>query len=172
MRHYAGLDVSLDETSVCIVDEAGAYVAEAKVASDPAALADYLQAAGLSFGQVGLEACPLSQWLYSGLAGAGLPVVCIEVRRAKAALSAMINKTDRNDARGIAQMMRTGWFQPVHVKTTESHELRFLLAARKLLLKQQYEIPELHSWIAEGVRIEDRRRHQKDVRSAGARADR
>jgi transposase len=140
MKHYAGLDVSLDETSVCIVDEAGAYVAEAKVASDPAALADYLQATGLSFGRVGLEACPLSQWLYSGLAGAGLPVVCIEVRRAKAALSAMINKTDRNDARGIAQMMRTGWFQPVHVKTTESHELRFLLAARKLLLKQQYEI--------------------------------
>jgi transposase len=139
MKHYAGLDVSLDETSVCIVDEAGAYVAEAKVASDPAALADYLHATGLSFVRVGLEACPLSQWLYSGLAGAGLPVVCVEVRRMKAALSAMINKTDRNDARGIAQMMRTGWFQPVHVKTTESHELRFLLVARKLLLKQQYE---------------------------------
>jgi hypothetical protein len=86
-------DVSLDETSICIVDEAEAYVAEAKVASDPAALADYLQATGLSFGRVGLEACPLSQWLYSGLAGAGLPVVCIEVRRAKTALSAMINKT-------------------------------------------------------------------------------
>jgi len=140
MKHYAGLDVSLDEMSVCIVDEVGAYVAEAKVASDPAALTEYLHATGLSFGRVDLEACPLSQWLYSGLAGAGLPVVCIEVRRVKAALSAMINKTDRNDARGIAQMMRTGWFQPVHVKTTESHELRFLLVARKLLLKQQYEI--------------------------------
>jgi len=106
MKHYAGLDVSLDETSVCIVDEAGAYAAEAKVASDPAALADYLQSTGLSFGRVGLEACPLSQWLYSGLAATGFPVVCVEVRRVKAALSAMINKTDRNDARDTAQMMR------------------------------------------------------------------
>jgi transposase len=140
MRHYAGLDVSLDETSVCIVDDTGAYVTEGKVASDPVALADYLQATGLAIARVGLEACPLSQWIYSGLAATGLPVVCVEVRRMKAALAAMINKTDRNDARGIAQMMRTGWFQPVHVKTDESHELRFLLVARKLLLKQQYEL--------------------------------
>jgi transposase len=87
MKHYAGLDVSLNETSVCIVDETGAYVGEAKVASDPAALANYLQSSGLSFGRVGLEACPLSQWLYSGLAAAGFPVVCVEVRRVKAALS-------------------------------------------------------------------------------------
>ncbi|MDZ5696158.1 IS110 family transposase [Chelativorans sp. M5D2P16] len=134
------MDVSLDETSVCIVDEAGTYVTEGKVTSDPAVLADYLQATGLSFVRVGLEACPLSQWIYSGLADAGFPVVCVEVRRVKAALAAMINKTDRNDARGIAQMMRTGWFQSVHVKTNESHELRFLLVARKLLLKQQYEL--------------------------------
>jgi hypothetical protein len=84
----------------------------------------------------------------------------------------MINKTDRNDARGIAQMMRMGWFQPVHVKTTESHELRFLLAAPQASSQTAIRDPELHSWIAEGVRIEDRRRHQKDVRSAGARADR
>jgi transposase len=132
MKHYAGLDVSLDETSVCIVDETGAQVMEGKVASDPAALAAYLQATGLTLARVGLEACPLSQWIYSGLAAAGLPVVCVEVRRMKAALAAMINKTDRNDARGIAQMMRTGWFQPVHVKTDESHELRFLRVARKL----------------------------------------
>lgn len=87
MKHYAGLDVSLDETSVCIVDEPGAYVAEAKVASDPPALPDYLQSTGLSFGRVGLEACPLSQWLYSGLAAAGFPVVCVEVRRVEAALN-------------------------------------------------------------------------------------
>lgn len=130
----------LDETSVCIVDDGGTCVAKAKGPSAPATLADYLHVTGLSFGRVGLEACPFWQWLYSGLAGAGFPVVCIEVRRARAALSAMINKTDRNDARGIAQMVRTGSFQLVHVKTTESHELRFLLVARKLLLKQQYEI--------------------------------
>ena len=140
MKHYAGLDVSLDETSVCIVDEAGAYVMEGKVTSDPAALASYLQATGLTFTRVGLEACPLAQWIYGGLAASGIPVVCVEVRRMKAALAAMINKTDRNDARGIAQMMRTGWFQPVHVKSDESHELRFLLVARKLLLRQQYEL--------------------------------
>jgi transposase len=89
---------------------------------------------------VGLEACPLSQWLYDGLAAAGLPAICIEVRHLKAALSAMTNKTDRNDARGIAQVMRTGWFRAVHVKSTRSHELKMLLTSRKLLVNKLLDV--------------------------------
>jgi transposase len=85
------------------------------------------------FKRIGLEAGPLSQWLYSALAEAGLPVICVETRHMRAALKAQINKTDRNDARGIAQMMRVGLYRPVHVKTLRSQKLRMLLTHRKLL---------------------------------------
>jgi transposase len=87
----------------------------------------------LSFARIGLEAGPLSQWLFSGLAEAGLPAICIETRHAKAFLQPERNKTDRNDARGIAQMMRVKLFRPVHVKTLRSQQRRALLPARKLL---------------------------------------
>ena len=104
MDHFAGLDVSVKETSVCIVDDAGKIVREARVASEPEALLLVLTI--YRFKRVGLEAGPLSQWLYSVLARAGLPVICVETRHIRAMLKAQINKTDRNDARGIAQMMR------------------------------------------------------------------
>jgi transposase len=83
--------------------------------------------------RVGLEAGPLSQWLFSALAEVGLPVVCIEARHTRAYLKAQVNKTDRNDARGIAHMMRVNLFRPVHVKTLVSQKQRALLTARKLL---------------------------------------
>lgn len=140
MKYFAGLDVSLEETAVCVVDETGEFVLETKVASEPRAIIDCLLGTDFPFGRIGLEACPLSQWLYEGLAAASLPVVCIEVRHLKAALSAMTNKTDRNDARGIAQVMRTGWFRAVHVKSTESHELKTLLTSRKLLVNKLLDI--------------------------------
>ena len=85
------------------------------------------------FKRIGLEAGPLSQWLFSALAEAGLPVICVETRHMRAVLKAQINKTDRNDARGIAQMMRAGLYRPVHVKTLGSQKLRMLLTHRKLL---------------------------------------
>jgi transposase len=132
MAYFAGLDVSVKETSVCIVDDAGKIVREARVASEPEALLRVL-ANTYHFKRVGLEAGPLSQWLYSVLAEAGLPVICVETRHMQAMLKAQINKTDRNDARGIAQMMRAGLYRPVHVKTLRSQKLRMLLTHRKLL---------------------------------------
>lgn len=140
MKFYAALDVSLAETSICIVDDAGTVVEETKVPSDPAAIGAFFAATGLTFVRIGLEAGALSQWLHDGLARAGLPVVCIETRHLKAALSAMTHKTDRNDARGMAQVMRTGWFQAVHVKTEESRLLRTLLAGRGLLVQKLMDI--------------------------------
>ena len=133
MDYFAGLDVSVKETSVCIVDDAGKIVREARVASEPEALLQVLTNTIYRFKRVGLEAGPLSQWLYSVLAEAGLPVICVETRHMRAVLKAQINKTDRNDARGIAQMMRVGLYRPVHVKTLRSQKLRMLLTHRKLL---------------------------------------
>ena len=131
--HFAGLDVSVKETSICIMDDAGKIVREVKVASEPEALLAALKNPAYHFKRIGLEAGPLSQWLFSVLAEAGLPVICVETRHMQAVLKAQINKTDRNDARGIAQMMRVGLYRPVHVKTLRSQKLRMLLTHRKLL---------------------------------------
>ena len=133
MDYFAGLDVSVKETSVCILDDTGKIVQETRVASEPEALLQVLTNTIYRFKRVGLEAGPLSQWLYSVLAEAGLPVICVETRHMRAMLKAQINKTDRNDARGIAQMMRAGLYRPVHVKTIRSQKLRMLLTHRKLL---------------------------------------
>ena len=140
MKHFAGLDVSLDETAVCVVDEEGRIVKEARVPSEPEALVGFLQGLGLALERVGLEACSLSAWLHEGLTAAGLPAVCIETRHAKAAMGAMPNKTDRNDARGIAQIMRTGWYRAVHVKSPACRSWRALLAARRLVLNKMRDV--------------------------------
>ena len=132
MDYFAGLDVAVKETSVCIVDDTGKIVREVKVASEPAALLAVLKNPAYRFKRIGLEAGPLSQWLFSALAEAGLVAICVETRHMRAALKAQINKTDRNDA-GIAQMMRAGLYRPVHVKTVRSQKLRMLLTHRKLL---------------------------------------
>ena len=132
MDHFAGLDVSVKATSVCIVDDTGKVVREVKVASEPEALLAVLKNPAYHFKQIGLEAGPLSQWLCSALAEAELPVVCVETRHMQAVLKAQINKTDRNDARGMAQMMRVGLYRPVHVKTLRSQKLRMLLTHRQL----------------------------------------
>jgi transposase len=133
MEHYVGIDVSLELSSVCLVDAKGKIVKEAKVASDPDALVSFLRELGVSIERIGLEAGPLSQWLHAGLTKAGFETVLLETRHVKAALSAMTVKTDRKDARGIAQLIRMGWFRPVHCKSPGSQEIRALLVARKLL---------------------------------------
>ena len=110
-QHYVGLDVSVKETALCVVDLQGRIVHRATVESDPHLIGQHLLDLGCAFGRIGLEAGPLSPWLYAGLVEAGLPAICVETRHMHAVLSARINKTDRNDALGIAQMMRVGLFK-------------------------------------------------------------
>ena len=134
MEHYAGIDVSLELSSVCIVDTQGKIVKEAKVASGSEALVDFFGSLHFAVKRIGLEAGPLSKWLNAGLRRAGFETVLLETRHVKAALSAMTVKTDRKDARGLAQLIRMGWFRPVHAKSMGSQEVRALLVARKQLL--------------------------------------
>jgi transposase len=134
MEHYAAIDVSLKWSSVCVVDSAGQIVREIKVRSECEALVAFFVESGVRLARIGLEAGPLSQWLHAGLVKAGLPAILIETRHVKAALKAVTVKTDRNDARGMAQLMRMDWFRPVHAKAPVVQEIRALLTARKLLV--------------------------------------
>jgi len=140
MNHYAGLDVSLEETTICVVDEAGRIVREARAASEPQALVAALQGFGLPLQRIGLEACSLTAWLHDELRSAGLPAICIETRQANAAMKTMPNKTDRNDARALAQIMRTGWYRQVHVKSRQCRLWRSLLVARRTVLNEMRSI--------------------------------
>jgi transposase len=140
MEHYAGIDVSLERSSVCVVDAGGRIVREAKVPSEPEALVAFFRQLGLPLTRVGLEAGPLSQWLHDRLTGSGLEAVLLETRHVKAALSAMSVKTDRKDARGIAHLLRLGWFRPVHCKSLPTREVRALLVGRKLLQSKLLDI--------------------------------
>jgi transposase len=133
MQHYAGIDVSLECSSVCVVEASGKIVCEGKVASEPEALIAWFGALELGLERIGLEAGPLSQWLYAALMRAGLAVELLETRHVHDAFKAMPVKSDRNDARGIAQLMRLGWFRPVHCKSIGAQETRAMLTARKLV---------------------------------------
>ena len=118
MAHFVSLDVSVKEASVCVVDDAGKVVCERKMPTEPDDIAVLLTSVHGDYARVGIKAGPLSQRLVNGLSEAGLPVICVETRHMKALLQAhQINESDRNDARGIAQMIRVGLFKPVHVKT-------------------------------------------------------
>jgi hypothetical protein len=130
MEHYAGIDVSLESASICVVDASGRIVREAKVASEPEVLIGWFGGLGIVVARIGLEAGPLSQWLYAGMRDVGLPVELLETRHVRAAFKAMPVKTDRKDARGIAQLMRLGWFRPVHCKSLPAQEVRALLTAQ------------------------------------------
>jgi transposase len=133
MDYYAGIDVSLEYSSVCVVDVTGKIAREGKVASEPEALVTWLRCLGLRLERIGLEAGPLSQWLYMAMKKAGLAMELLETRHVRDALKAMPVKSDRNDARGIAQLMRLGWFRPVHCKSIGAQETRAVLTARKLI---------------------------------------
>lgn len=140
MEHYAGIDVSLESASVCVTDASGRIVCEAKVASEPDVLIRWFGNMGVEVARIGLEAGPLSQWLYAGMREAGLPVELLETRHVRDAFKAMPVKTDRKDARGIAQLIRLGWFRPVHCKSLPAQELRAVLTARKLVQGKRHDI--------------------------------
>src|SRR5258708_7669239 len=140
MKYYAGMDVSLEAWSVCVIDGSGKIVREAKVASEPEALIAWFGSLGLSLTRIGLEAGPLSQWLYAALRDAGLAVELLETRHVRNAFKIMPVKTDRKDAHGIAELMRLGWFRPVHCKSMEAQETRAMLTARKLVQKGLHEV--------------------------------
>jgi transposase len=133
MEHYAGIDVSLECSSVCVVNATGKIVREAKPASEPEALIAWFRSLGFELVRIGLEAGPLSQWLYAAMKKAGLAVELLETRHVSDAFKAMPVKSDRNDARNIAQLMRLGWFRPVHCKSMSAQETRAMLTARKLI---------------------------------------
>jgi transposase len=140
MDQYAGIDVSLESSSICLVDAQGKIIKEAKVVSEPEALIAWFAAHERPMARIGLEAGPLSQWLYAGLKAAGLPVELLETRHVRDAFKAMPVKTDRKDARGIAQLMRLGWFRPVHCKSLPAQEVRALLTTRKLLQAKRHDV--------------------------------
>ena len=135
MEYYVGLDVSLKQTSICVVDQTGLVVREGVVDSDPEAISVYVRSRAPDAIRIGLETGPTSTWLWTELKRLGLPVICIDARHARAVLKMQINKSDRNDAIGIARIMQTGWFKAVHVKEIDSHSVRALLASRALLVK-------------------------------------
>ena len=135
MEHFVGLDVSLKLTAICVVDRAGSVIREGMVDSTPETIAEFVTSNAPSVVRIGLEAGPTATWLWTELKQLGLPVICIDARHAKAVLKMQINKSDRNDAAGIARIMQTGWFKEVRVKDLDSHYIKALLASRALLVK-------------------------------------
>jgi transposase len=140
MPYYAGIDTSLETVNICIVDEEGIVLLERKVEAEPDVIVCLLRSFGQPFERVWLEAGPTASWLHSELHAAGVPAICLECRHAKAGLSAMRNKTDRNDARGIAQLVRLGWFRQVFVKSDEAQRVRMLLVGRAQLLNKSHDL--------------------------------
>ena len=124
MEYYVGLDVSLKQTSICVVSGTGSVVREGVVDSNPDAIAAFVRSKAPGAIRVGLETGPTSTWLWTELKRLGLPVICIDARHARAVLKMQINKSDRNDAAGIARIMQTGWFKEVRVKDLHSHTVK------------------------------------------------
>ena len=134
MPHYVGLDVSQKLTAICVVDDTGRRLWRGQCTSDPEQIERTVQRHGGEDARIGLETGPMTPWLVHELRGRGLTVTCLDARHARAALKMQINKTDRNDAEGLAQIMRTGWYRSVHVKSFDSHRARALLGARAQLV--------------------------------------
>jgi len=140
MEHYVALDVSLRDISVCVIDGKGAVVFEGKTAAEPVGLAQLIRAKAPQVVRVGMETGATSPWLFHALTAAGLPVVCMDARQAHAALSLRPSKSDRSDARGLAEMLRMGWYREVHVKSVAAHERRTMLGVRHQLVTMRAEL--------------------------------
>jgi transposase len=140
MQYFVGLDISLNETAICVVDEDGIVIRETKVTSEPEAISAWLTDLGLHVSRVGHEIGGLARWLFAELRSTGWPAICIDPRGLRGLTKTMPIKTDRNDARAIAQVMRVGWYSIVHIKSGLSQEMRMLLTNRKTLLISQIDI--------------------------------
>jgi transposase len=134
MKHYVGLDVSQKETAVCVVDHDGKVLFEGKVASNPGALAKVIRKRAPGAERIGFETGAMASWLWHELNRVGLPIVCIDARHAHAALSVRMNKSDPNDARGLAELVRVGWYREVKVRSSDSQAIRAMLVARARLV--------------------------------------
>lgn len=134
MTKYAALDVSMKQTAICVVDGSGSRIAEAKVPTDPDAIPDWVAGKAGHLARIGMETGPLAVWLWNERTKRGLPIVCLDARHASAALSMMPNKTDRHDAAGLAQIVRTGWFREIRIKSLGAYVVRALLSARDVLV--------------------------------------
>src|SRR3954452_22785977 len=134
MGQYVGLDVSLHETKVHVLDEQGRRVWRGRCASTPEAIEATIRRYAPEVVRIGLETGPLTTWLWQALTDAGLPMTCLDARKAKAVLNMRINKTDDNDAEGLAHLVRSGWYCEVRVKGREAMLVRSLLGARTQLL--------------------------------------
>jgi transposase len=139
-QHYVGLDVSLETTSICVIDQDGSAVWRGKSATEPETICQTVRAHAPALARVGLETGQLSNWLTLGLRRNGLPVICLDARHAKAALSLQVNKTDANDAHGLAQVVRTGWFREIAIKSMDAQTLQLLMTARAQLVSQRQAI--------------------------------
>jgi transposase len=140
MERYVGLDVSLKQTSICVVDQTGKLLCEGTVNSTPEAIVEFMKLKAAGAIRIGLETGPTSTWLWTAIKGLGFPVICIDARHAKAVLKMQINKSDRNDAFGIARIMQCGWYKEVRVKGLDSHAMRALLEGRALLVKMKRDL--------------------------------
>jgi transposase len=140
MDIYAGIDVSLNASSVCVVDGSGKVLKEAKVGSAPEALIGFFEKLPARPTRIGLEAGPLSQWLYASLREKGFGAILMETRQVKDAFKSRPVKTDRKDARGIAELVRLGWYREVHCKSREAQETRALLTARACLRAKRHDV--------------------------------
>ncbi|MDE1172734.1 MAG: IS110 family transposase [Parvibaculaceae bacterium] len=155
MAHFAGLDVSIEETAVCVVDEEGTVLMQCSVATEPEAIAKVLLPFAATLKRAGHEAGSLSPWLHPELKAQGIPVVCLETRQVRAAMSAQRNKTDATDALGLAHLMRTGWFRQAHVKTEGAYRLKLLLTHRRNLKRKFLDLENAirHSLKSFGVKL-------------------
>jgi len=155
MEYFAGLDVSIDETAICVVGDDGKVVLETEVPTDPELIAKALKRFAGLLRRVGHEAGSLSPWLHAGMIALGLPAVCLETRHVRAALSAQRNKTDAADALGIAHIMRTGWFRQAHMKSEDCYRIRLLLVQRRNLKRKFLDLENAirHSLKVFGIRL-------------------
>jgi transposase len=155
MDCFAGLDVSTRKTAICVISNDGEVLLEIETPTEPAAISAALKPFRKRIAKVGHETGSLAPWLHKELQRAGLPIVCLEALHTRALLAGQRNKTDRNDALGIAQILRAGWYKTAHVKSDEAHRMRLLLAHRRALKRKAVDLENAvrHTLKAFGVRL-------------------